>query len=438
MKSKIGIIVAREFSERVKKKSFIITTILMPVLMIALMLAPTLVILFSTVEKKEIAVIDNSSIIFKELKSDDELSFITCNMPLDSARKNLTDKFGILYIGNDVIANSNNVKLYTNESSSMTIESNITSQIEKIIETEKLKHYNIKDLDTILNDVKTSVAMQTFRNDGEDKDNATSSITSYGISFILGFFLYMFLLLYGQMVMTSVIEEKNNRVLELMVSSVKPFDLMIGKICGVALVAVTQVIIWGILISAVAGIVIPMLMPADIMTSVAAMNAGTMPAEGMPDNIEMLQALSVVSNIGYIIQLFIYLILFLVGGFLLYAAMFAAVGSAVDNIQDASQLTTPITIPIVIALVLMMTIVNDPNSQLAFWSSMIPFVSPIIMLARIPFGIPAWEIILSLVILYISFIGMVWLTAKIYRVGIFMYGKKPTLKELYKWTRYKS
>lgn len=438
--SQVGIIIGREFNERVRKKSFIITTLLMPLLVIGLMAAPALIMQFSRGDEKHIAVIDESGLVAPQLQSGDELVFEATDLSTEAARKELTDKFGVLYIGSDILTNPNNVKLYVNSSSSMTVENNITGQIEDIIETEKLKSYNIENLSQILQEVKTKVGMQTFRNDEsqEEEAHAKSSVIATGVGFVLGMILYMFLLIYGSMVMQSVIEEKNSRVLEVMVSSVRPFDLMLGKILGVASVAVVQVLIWGVLICGIGALVMPHLMPADVMASAQAMQ------QGIPDaatsvnmNPEMLQAVAAMTDFGYVVQIFVYLLLFVFGGYLLYSAMFAAVGSAVDSIQDAQQLQTPITIPIILALLVMMTIMNDPNSQVAFWFSMIPFTSPVVMMARIPYGIPVWEVILSLVILYASFTAMVWLAAKIYRVGIFMYGKKPSFKELYKWVRYK-
>ena len=296
----------------------------------------------------------------------------------------------MLYIGSDILENPSNVKLYANASSSLSIESNITGQIEDILEAEKLKAYHIDNLQQILDEVKTTVTLLTFRNDKSQEAHS-------------------FQLIYGSMVMQSVIEEKNNRVLEVVVSSVRPFDLMLGKILGVALVAVVQVLIWGVLIFAVGAIVLPQLMPAEMMAGVQAMQQGMPDAAAMGD----------------------------FGGYLLYSAMFAAVGSAVDNVQDASQLQMPVTLPIILALLMMLAVIKDPNSSLAFWFSIIPFTSPVVMMARIPYDIPLWEIVLSLVVLYASFVAMVWFAGKIYRVGIFMYGKKPTFKELLKWVRYK-
>ena len=438
--SNVSIIIQREFNERVRKKSFIITTILMPVLMIVLMIAPALIMEYSRGEQKTIAVIDDSGLVAPQLQSNEELRFEPTDLTTEEARRSLTDRFGVLYIGSDILENPSDVKLYANASSSLSIESNITGQIEDILEAEKLKAYHIDNLQQILDEVKTTVTLQTFRNDKsqEAESQAQSSTVATAAGYILGFVLYMFLLIYGSMVMQSVIEEKNNRVLEVVVSSVRPFDLMLGKILGVALVAVVQVLIWGVLIFAVGAIVLPQLMPAEMMAGVQAMQQGMPDAAAMGDmDPEMLQAVAAITDTGYILKIFVCLLLFVFGGYLLYSAMFAAVGSAVDNVQDASQLQMPVTLPIILALLMMLAVIKDPNSSMAFWFSIIPFTSPVVMMARIPYDIPLWEIVLSLVVLYASFVAMVWFAGKIYRVGIFMYGKKPTFKELLKWVRYK-
>ena len=437
--SNISIIIQREFNERVRKKSFIITTLLMPVLMIGLMAAPALIMQFSRGDEKVIAVIDDSGLVAPKLENDEEIRFETTELPTEEARKQLTDKFGVLYIGGDILKNPNNVRLYANSSSSLSLESNITGQIERILEAEKLKAYNIENLSQILDEVKTSVNMQTFRNDKsqEEDTQAQSSAVATGVGYVLGFILYMFLLIYGSMVMQSVIEEKNNRVLEVVVSSISPFRLMLGKILGIASVAVVQVLIWGVLVCGVGALVMPHLIPAEMMGSVEAMRAGTLDPTAAGVDMEMVQTLATATDFGYVFQIFAYLLLYVIGGYLLYSAMFAAVGSAVDNVQDAQQLQTPIMLPIILSIFVMMVVMKDPNSPLVFWCSMIPFTSPVVMMARIPCGIPTWEIVVSLAVLYATFMAMVWLAAKIYRVGIFMYGKKPTFKELYKWIRYK-
>ena len=435
--NKIGIIIAREFNERVKKKSFIITTILMPLLMIGMMAAPTLMMLFAKGEQKTLLVIDESSVVAPQLEGNEDVEFKTVDAALEEARKDM-DVFGVLWIGENIVDSPSDVKLYTNSSSSMSLEESITAQIEKVIERERLKRYDIDNLEDIMKDLKASVTMTTYRNDQSEEgkdEQATSSVVSYLLGLVLGMMLYMFLIIYGSMVMTSVIEEKGSRVLDVLVSSVSPFQLMMGKILGVAAVAVTQIAIWGVLVCGIGSAVLPALMPDDVMQSVEAVQAGQMTLEEADMDAETISALSLATDMSGLVMMFVWLLLFLLGGFLFYSAMFAAVGSAVDSIQDANQLQTPITVPIILALILAMSVFNDPNSPLAFWGSIIRFTSPVVMMARIPFDIPTWQIVLSLVLLYASVAGMAWVAGKIYRVGIFMHGKKPSFKELLSWVK---
>lgn len=436
MNSKIGIVIGREFMERVHKKSFIVTTLLMPVFMLIMMAAPALIMTMSKSDNREILVVDNSGYIAAGLKNDETTTYIRVNMPLDSAIAR-TDVFGVLYIPSEVDGGTVGVKLFTNGASSMALESDIADNIDKIIEQHRLKSYNIENLDEIMSKIHSDVKLQSVRNDKEEGENQSSTVLSYILGILLTFLLYMCLLLYGQMVMTSIIEEKNNRVLEIVVSSVKPTQLMLGKICGIGLVAVTQIVIWGVLIAAMSAFLLPALVPAEMASELTALNSGTLDVGSAATDMEILQAMSIMGNVGYIIQLFGMLILFLVGGFLLYSAIFAAIGSSVDNIQDASQLQSFVIFPIIIGIVLGMTAASDPTSTLSLWTSFIPFTSPMVMMARIPSGIPGWQIAVSLVILYASFLALVWVAAKIYRVGIFMYGKKPTFKDLLRWARYK-
>ncbi len=437
----INLIIAREFNERVRKKSFIVTTILIPILMVALMLAPALIMRYAHGDTRLIEVIDQSGLIAPSLENNSEIVFEPTSATLDEARRSTAENetFGVLVIGEDVLTNPNNVTLYANGPSSVSIEEAIKSQVSGIIEKEKLKAYHIDNLQQILAEVETHVSLQVFRvDDGRDKQAASSAIaTTVGI--VLAMVLYMFLLMYGAMVMQSVIEEKNNRVLEVIVSSVSPFRLMLGKILGIALVAIFQILIWAVLIVVIGGVVIPHLFTPDMMGGMEGMEAMQAMQSGAMGGIDAtaIQALSVMTDIGYITQILVYLILYVMGGYLLYSAMFAAVGSAVDSVQDAQQLQTPITIPIILSIFVMLLVTKDPNAPLVFWCSMIPFTSPVVMMARIPNGIPMWEPVVSLVILYASFLVMVWLAAKIFRVGIFMYGKKTTFKELWKWMRYK-
>lgn len=437
----IGLIIMREFKERVYKKSFIITTLLMPLLLALVSVAPTLIMIFAKGETKQISVIDNSGIVADKLESNEEVSFITLvNADLQQELKSSLEKdeFGVLYIGEDIVTNPNNIQLYTNTSSSMLIEENIADQVEQIIKNERLKEYNLENLQQILDKVEVDISLSTFRNGDDEQSTASSSAASSIVGIILGFVLYFFLVIYGSIVMQSIIEEKNSRILEVLVSTVRPFDMMMGKILGVAAVAATQIIVWGLLIVTMSAFVIPALIPDDIMASVEALQAGAdvtaMAASGVDTG--MVTAMASIMDTGYIAQIIGLLLLFMVGGFLLYAAMYAAVGASVDEAQDAQQLTTPITIPIIFAFIILTMVMNDPNSPLIVWCSMIPFTSPIVMMGRIPSGIPTWEIVLSLVLLYATFVFMVWIAGKIYRVGIFMHGKKPSFKDLYRWMKY--
>ena len=429
----------REFKERVYKKSFIITTLLMPLLMVVISVAPTLIMVFAKGETKSISVIDNSGIVAPRLESNEDVQFITIpdgDLQTELKKSLESEEFGLLYIGEDVVKNPNNVQLYTNSSSSMLIEDAITDQIEEIVEAERLKEYNISDLKQILDAIEVDISLTTFRNDNKEQTASSSAASSF-IGIILGFVLYFFLVIYGSIVMQSIIEEKNSRILEVLVSTVRPFDMMMGKILGVASVALTQIAIWGVLLIVISAAVIPAVMPDDILAGVEAVKAGADAAALATDvDMEAITALASIMDTGYIAQIVVLLLLFMMGGFLLYAAMYAAVGASVDQAQDAQQLTTPIMIPIIFAFIILTMVMNDPNSPVVVWSSMIPFTSPIVMMGRIPSGIPTWEIVTSLVLLYATFIVMVWLAGKIYRVGIFMHGKKPTFKELYKWLKY--
>lgn len=420
--------------ERVSKKSFIITTILMPLVMLALMLAPVLIAEFSESENRKVLVIDNSANIAKSLKNTPELSFTETDIELDSAR-NAPGIDAVLVIPAEALTGDATLQFYSNDASSMSVENAIVDQVNEIVEKQKLASYNIDNLDEIIKSIHSDVDLQSIRNEDSSE---SSTMLSYMLGMILTLMLYMCLLLYGQMVMTSIIEEKNNRVLEIVVSSVKPTQLMLGKICGIGLVAVTQIVIWGVLMAAMSAFLLPAIIPADVAADVTALNSGAMQSgASFSTDVEILQALSVLGNVSYIIGLFGLLLAFLIGGFLLYSAIYAAIGSAVDNIQDASQLQSIVVFPIIIGIILAMQAVSDPGSQLAFWTSLIPFTSPMVMMARIPFGIPGWEIAVSLMLLVVTFFIAVWFAAKIYRVGIFMYGKKPNLKELVKWIKYK-
>lgn len=426
---KIGLIIQREFSERVRKKSFIITTLLMPIFMIGMMIAPSLVMLYSGSELREIVVVDKSGTIAPRLSSSEEVLFIAQNdltkeqaCSTYNAESNI---FAVLYIAEDV-ATTGNVQLITNSPSSPVLNDLIESQIENLIERDKLRErYAITNLDTMLQDVETEINITTFENNGTGDEESMESVSSeinYILGLLFGMLLYMIIILYGQMVLTSVVEEKASRVLDVMVTSCTPFELMMGKILGIASVALTQIAIWAMLILSASRFLVPSLFGAEVAAT----------------NDVMLQSVvGTLGDVGYMSSLVLYLALYILGGFLLYASLYAAAGSAVDSVQDGQQFNSVIMTPIIVSLIAMMAVVNDPNSTIVFWASMIPLTSPIVMMARIPFGIAGWEIALSLVILYLSFVLTTWLAAKIYRIGIFMHGKRPSWRDLASWLRIK-
>ena len=436
---KIGIIAGREFNERVRKKSFIITTILMPLFLVAMMFIPMLMVNMKSDTVREIYVVDDSGVIADKLQDSGTLRFIPSDMPLEEIKEQSLDIFGVLVIGNNVVEGGG-AQLYTYDSSTIDIESEISTQIKDIIETEKLKGYNIENLSEILASVETSVplSVKQFSESGEAKDS--SSVVAIVAAYIFGFLIYMFVFLYGGMVMQGVIEEKSNKVLEVMVSSVRPFELMMGKILGIASVALTQLLIWVVFIIVVGGGLMSLL-AGDMIEAAQAMSSG-MPMDmsamsGMVMDADMAAAINTLTDPAYLFRLIGGFIVYFIGGYLLYAAMFAAVGSAVDNEKDTQNLQTPISMPLILGLFVMLTAMQDPNSPLAVWCSIIPFTSPIVMVARLPYGVPAWELWTSIGVLFASFLAIVWFAGKIYRVGIFMYGKKPTFKELFKWMKYK-
>ena len=422
------LIIVREFMERARKKSFIITTLLTPLFIVGLMVAPSLMMLYGTSDQKQVMVVDRSGMVSERLVSTPDVLFVDqSHMSKRDACQAFGQEsgvFGILYIGSEIECRDS-VQLITNESSSMLMEESITQQINAIIEREKLLAYDIENLDEILASVATNVELATYENNGTGEETSmesTSSGMNYALGMVLGMMLYMIVILYGQMVLTSLAEEKSSRVLDVMVTSSSPFQIMMGKILGIAMVAVAQIAIWAVLVIAASKFLLPALLSPEMLAT---------------NDMTMQAIVGTFGDTGYVTMLFGLLLLFMLGGFLLYAALYAAAGSAVDSVQEGQQYNTIIMMPLVLSVIVMMSVFNDPNSPLAFWTSMIPFTSPIVMIARVPFGIPAWEIVVSLLVLYASFIVVAWLAARIFRIGIFMHGKRPSWGELWRWIRTK-
>ena len=425
---KMWLIIVREFMERVRKKSFVVATFVTPLLMVVMMVAPSLIMLYGSSDQKQVVVVDRSGMVAERLVSTPEVMFIDqSNLSKREACEIYGEDsgvMGVLYVGSEIECRDS-VQLITNESSSIMIDEAISRQISDIVEREKLRAYDIENLDQILASVATNIELATYENNGTGEEatmESTSSGINYVLGLILGMMLYMLLILYGQMVLTSVVEEKSSRVIDVMVTSSTPFQIMMGKILGIALVALTQVAIWAVMVIAASKFLLPLVFSAELVAT---------------NDMMMQSIVGTLSDTGYLASLFGCLALYMMGGFLLYAALYAAAGSAVDTVQEGQQYNTLIMMPIILAIMLMMTIFNDPNSPVAFWASMVPFTSPIVMIARIPFGIPWWQIVVSLVVLYATYIGVVWFAARIFRVGIFMHGKRPSWRELWQWIRTK-
>ncbi len=396
--------------------------------MIVMMVAPSLIMMTGKSETKHIVVVDDSpeKIVGRSLQSNASIEYeLLENVSKSQACIDYNDESkasAILYIGSNITENPNNIQLFTNGSSSITTEENIKSEIERILSHEKIISFKIDNIEKILAEADVRIsAIQTLKNNGSGDDDSmekTSSNASFILALILGMLLYMIIIIYGQMVLATVIEEKQSRVIDVLITSCKPFDIMMGKIIGIVCVAATQLAIWAVILICAGQFLLPAIFSTDIIGGDMAMISSV---------------LSTFTNIGYIVKLFFLLLIYIVGGFLLYASMFAAAGSSVDSAQDASQFSIIIMMPIIFSILIMMQVFNDPNSSSMFWFSIIPFTSPVVMMARIPFDVPTWQIILSAVILYITFIVMTWVAAKIYRIGIMTHGKKPSWKELGQW-----
>ena len=438
--SATGIIIGREFRERVMKKSFIISTILTPLLMVGIMVGTSFIMATNVGEAKRIAVVDRSGVIAPSLTSTDVIIYEPTDRTPEELRAESDEQmYGFLVIGEQVIDNPSDVSLYTYSTSTMDVESAIARDIEDVIEQNRLKTYDIENLPQIMAEVEADVTLRSYKLGAQDEDDKeSSSVLAFGLAYVFGLMMYLFVMLYGSQVMQGVIEEKNSKVLEVMVATVRPYQLMMGKILGIASVAVLQFVIWIVIIFVGGSVVMQFLMPTELVESAAAISAGTadMAAmEGAGVDLELAAMLANATDIGFLVRIFGSFLIYFLGGYLLYAAMFAAVGSAVDNVQDAQQFQTPITMPIIIGFIVMIFAMNEPHAPLSVWCSMIPFTSPIVMMARLPFDVPMWELLLSLAILAASFVFMVWAAAKIYRIGIFMHGRKPSYKELWQWIR---
>jgi ABC-2 type transport system permease protein len=448
--NKTLLIIKREFLTRVKKKSFIIMTVLTPILMGALMIVPGMLASMGDTSHKKIAVVDKTKLFANRLQGNDKVSFeYITEQDFPAYKKAMKEKGvdAILVINQGVINNPKDATIYSTEDVSVEMSSKIESNLEELIKEEKMRTFNIQNLDAMLKQVKSSVNLNTIKLDENGQEKETNTMVIMGIAYIFGFLMYIFIFLFGSQVMRGVIEEKSNRVVEVIISSVKPIQLMMGKIIGVAAVGLLQFTIWILLSLAifmgVKGYMMnsysdKMSQQTQVTSVMSAQGGSQVSAEDMEKiQDEVGDTTKIFNSISErIIPILFYFVIFFLGGYLLYSSLFAAVGSAVDNETETQQLMLPITIPIILALMIMMHTFQNPNSSISFWFSMIPLTSPIVMMARIPFEIPTWEVILSIVILYATIFAVIWLSAKIYRTGILMYGKKTSFKEMIKWIKH--
>ncbi len=450
--NKIYLVIKREYLSRVKKKSFIIMTLLAPVFLAGIIIVPAWLMSRETTDVKKIAVVgEGSRLFYEKIPSTNSLKFdfLTDANPED-IKNDFSEQgyYGVLMISPKITYIPNAVELYSQKQPTMEITSYISNALEKEIEREKLEAYNIEDIDKILKEVKSDVKVQTILISDVGEEKKTSTGLAMGIAYISGLMIYMLTFIFGAQVMRGVIEEKTSRIVEILISSVKPFQLMMGKILGIALVGLTQFVLWVILTLAIVGIAQAALLPdmkagstqnqmvESIMSGVNE-SAGEQVQAIQPQLNELQSLLESIKSMNWVLIIGSFIVYFL-GGYLLYASLFAAVGSAVDNESDTQQFMMPITIPLLFGLFVSMSAFQNPDSSIVYWCSFIPFTSPMVMMARIPFGVPGWELALSMIILLLSFLGTAWLAAKIYRTGILMYGKKPTYKEMFKWLRYKN
>jgi len=449
--NKISIIIKREYVTRVRKKSFIIMTILAPVLMAAIIIVPTVVMMNQDQDFKKIAVVEDNADLFRGvIKNTKNLEFVYLeNKKIDDLKNSFEKEgyYGILYISPEIVNTPNAIQLLSKKQPPIGLLEHIETSLEKEIEKQKLMTYNIANLDEIMKNVETKVSVQTKKIGDSGEVSETSTGIAMALAYLSGFLMYMLVFMFGSQVMRGVIEEKTSRVVEVIVSSVKPVQLMMGKIIGIALVGLTQFLIWVFLTIAIAGVIKSTVMQKANLTEVSqnvtknlmteeqetAMGAQT--AEMNPDLAEFSKLFSSAMNQpwGLIIICFIF---YFITGYLLYASVFAAIGSAVDNETETQQFMLPVTIPIILALMVALGTMQNPESSLSFWFSLIPLSSPIVMVARLPFGVPYWQIGLSMALMVITFLAFVWMAAKIYRTGILMYGKKTSWKEMWKWLRY--
>ena len=443
----IGIVIRREYLNRVKKKSFLVTTFVVPILMAALVLVPVLLMMNSKEKTKKVAVVDRSGIVMPYLTDNEVLAYTDVSTEnVDSVKAHMSDRGfdGVLFISEINEQKSVSADFTSLKPIGMSTSEMMTGRINDAVEAYRISTYGIDGLDQIMKDVKSNVRLNSFTMDESGNEKISDASVNSILSMVLGIIIFLFITMFGGMVMSAVIEEKSSRVVEVLISSVKATELMFGKIVGIALVALTQFLLWilltGAIVAAGMGIILPKVMaetdPVEMLNSVPGASDAMTAMPFATGNAEIDSVIGTLQglNLGSIV---LYFFVFFLLGYLLYASLYAAIGSAVENEGDSQQLQLPVTIPLMLAYFIALYAFNAPDSSIAVWGSMIPFTSPIVMLARIPFGVPGWQIALSIVLLALTTFGCAWLSAKIYKVGVLMFGKKSTFKDLWKWLKMK-
>lgn len=448
----IGIIISREYLTRVKKKSFLLTTFLVPVLFAAMCILPSVIMFMAKETGKKVAVVDASGIVMPYLTDTETIDYTDYSSESADTMKasfaSLELDALVVVSELDTVNRTVTVASYSDKPMSVDMKESIQSKVNEAVEDYRLSLYEVSDLKQIMAEVESDITMSTFTLDEAGEEKITSSEVYMMISMLLSIVIYMFIAMFSGMVMQSVIEEKASRVVEVLVSSVKATELMFGKIIGVACVALTQFFLWILLTAVLVGgfsafVGFDSIMGDPAQTEQMMEMAGQMGGISMEDaaaiaqdESEMGAVLSTLRDLNYL-QLIVAFIVYFALGYLLYASFFAAIGSAVENEADTNQLQMPVTVPLLLAFFIALYAFKSPDSPIVFWGSMIPFTSPIVMLARIPFGVPAWELGLSIALLALTFVACAWMSAKIYKIGILMFGKKTTFKDLWKWLRMK-
>ena len=432
-KKRFLLILQREYMSIVGKKSFIVMTLLMPFLLILLGCRPMVVHSINNNYCKTVAVIDETGRYGGAIKSDDQFDFEYYDQAKSGNARQLYDEKGkelyaIVIIPRDVEA-THQLLVYSESAVSSTLIAHLERSMGKTLTDAKVRSYGIEGLEKILKECNVEVNVRSIKwSDGGSEETSSTDIAMI-VGVALSMLSYFFVLMYGAMIMNSVIEEKTNRIVEVIVSSCKPLELMLGKILGVALVGFTQVAIWAVLLG-IAGTVLGMGFIGSAVASPEAVDA----AQAMAQSSQSDGFVEMLLSVNYV-QILFFFVVYFIGGFLLYASLFAGFGSAVDQASDASQFTTPIMIVIIIALYASLACMENPDGDVAFWCSMIPFTSPMVMMVRLPYDVPVWQMALSVAVLYGTAIGLTALSAKIYRTGILLYGKKNSFKDVIKWIK---